>query len=1017
MYYEYLKPPPYNRLMNYSDEQKFIIDACIKQNNVIIDAVAGSGKTTTLLGIAASCPELILGILFNRSLKEETRIRAAQRGLNSLEVHNYHALARKYYDQTICNDSGITKLFKANTKPIRQLPRWSRIVLDEVQDMSPLYFRLIKKVIQDLANPNLKLTCMGDRFQSIYAFLQADTRFLTHAEQIYPSLTGNWVRANLSTTYRCSSAICSFINESLIGYPRLKPANPKKSFPVTYVYGSPFDAHRYLLKQIQLFIDQGYKPDDIFVLAPSVKMKLKDTPVKLLENALVGDEIPVYVPSEDEVDISKGSTGNPTAGKVVITTFHQSKGLEREIVILYNFDDSYYRIFNREADPNMLSAEIYVAMTRCKKHLYVIHDSKQPMLRYFKNPSDEFVRFVNSRGNSIDEIPHMAHDNTVAVKPRIFKASEITNYLTAEAILEARSFLTILTESDSYTKIHLPTIVETEPKRFEIVSDLNGIAIPAIYEWRHRKEMRIAAEDADGTKFASRYNELCGKIVPTEEPNIVNVLEIANIFSAIDSGYHYKVAQIKKYNWTSNSEIEPCMDILEQNLDTDDVQYEVTMPELVTETYTVMGRIDAYSQNRSTLWEIKCTDSLDASHEIQLAVYAWMFCRSFPNKFPSTQFHLLNIRSGECRNIVASVEKLEAMMSFLIAEKMRVPVRKTDEEFITEFSVKFEPRLKQLTIPTMMNSNQEALFIDDDPPLRIHANSIESTPTPTPTPAPTPSQQGRIIVFDLETNGLPSTPSFGTYYPPTELDKYRTSRIVQWSWALYEPDGTLIAEEDHIIKPNFAEYRIMNQQFHGITESQARVQGKEFEHVLAIWLTHLAQATTLVGHNVNFDKHVLLSELHRRNHTAAAEFTLSKHWICTMERAKELCALRAGNKLKPPKLMELMHALNVQEEVGRAFHNSKHDVYYTAKCFFAEQVLKNPCPKMYEGKHAGKTYEEILKVDRDYAVNALAVCNVRKLYTSPLRKLANWMKPIAAKDTTLSELVKAKEDEVRAMTN
>jgi DNA polymerase III epsilon subunit-like protein len=209
----------------------------------------------------------------------------------------------------------------------------------------------------------------------------------------------------------------------------------------------------------------------------------------------------------------------------------------------------------------------------------------------------------------------------------------------------------------------------------------------------------------------------------------------------------------------------------------------------------------------------------------------------------------------------------------------------------------------------------------------------------------------------------------------------------------------------------------MNQQFHGITESQARVQGKEFEHVLAIWLTHLAQATTLVGHNVNFDKHVLLSELHRRNHTAAAEFTLSKHWICTMERAKELCALRAGNKLKPPKLMELMHALNVQEEVGRAFHNSKHDVYYTAKCFFAEQILKNPCPKMYEGKHAGKTYEEILKVDRDYAVNALAVCNVRKLYSSPLRKLANWMKPIAAKDTTLSELVKAKEDEVRAMTN
>ena len=1009
--------------MNYSEEQLIIIEACKKRNNVIIDAVAGSGKTTTLLGIATACPERILAVLFNRSLKEETRARAAQRGLSLLEVHNYHALARKYYDETICNDSGITKLLNANTKPIRALPKWERIILDEVQDMSPLYFRLIKKLIHDLNNATLRITCMGDRYQSIYAFLQADSRFLTHADQLYTMIKGDWVRASLSTTYRCSSAICSFINESLIGYTRLKPVKPAKSFPVTYIYGSPFDAHRYLFTRIQQFIYEGYKPEDIFILAPSVKVKLKDTPVKLLENALVNDEIPVYVPSEDEVDISKGADGNPTQGKVVITTFHQSKGLEREIVIVYNFDDSYYKIFNREADPNVLSSELYVAMTRCKKHLFLLHDNKQPMLRYFRDPSEEFVRFVNSRGADLDEIPYMAHTDSATEQSRIFKASEITNYLTAEAILHARSYLTIRLESDAYTKIQLPTMIETSPKQFEIVSDLNGIAIPAIYEWRHRKQIRIANEDETGSKFAKRYADLRATIVPTQEPKIVDVLEIANIFSAMYSGYHYKVMQIKKYNWTSNAQIEPCMEILEANLDTTDVQYEVTLPEVVTGVFTIMGRIDAYSQQKDTLWEIKCTDALDPAHEIQLGVYAWMFSRNFQSKFEHTEFHLLNIRSGECRSLHATRENLDAMIAFLIAEKTRVPVKKTDEEFIREFAAKFEesqPRLKQLTIPGMVISSQKALFIDEDPkPMKIKANAIveDIAPTPAPTPVPTPSQQGRIVVFDLETNGLPSTPSFGTYFPPSELDKYKTSRIVQWSWAVYEPDGTLVAEEDHIIKPNFAEYRIMNQQFHGITESQARVQGKEFSTVLALWLSHLDQATTIVGHNVNFDKHVLLSELHRRNHLAAADTIVAKHWICTMERAKELCALRAGNKLKPPKLKELMHALNVQEEAGRAFHNSKHDVYYTAKCFFAEQVLKNPCPKMYEGKYAGKTYEEILQVDRDYAVNALAVCNVRKLYSSPLRKLANWMKPIAAKDATLTELVKAKEDEVRAMTN
>jgi DNA polymerase III epsilon subunit-like protein len=172
----------------------------------------------------------------------------------------------------------------------------------------------------------------------------------------------------------------------------------------------------------------------------------------------------------------------------------------------------------------------------------------------------------------------------------------------------------------------------------------------------------------------------------------------------------------------------------------------------------------------------------------------------------------------------------------------------------------------------------------------------------------------------------------------------------------------------------------------------------------------------MVGHNVNFDKHVLLSELIRRDYVEEAQTLEEKRWICTMERAKTMCGLKARNKLKPPKLAELMHALGIVEEPGRSFHNAKHDVYYTAKCYFAEQVVKNSCPKMYEGKYAGKTYEEILVLDRPYAINALAVCNVRKLYTSPLRKLSNWMKERVKTDPVMKAEVDVKEKEIREMT-
>ena len=1035
--------------MKYSSEQELIINSSVDKTNLIVDAVAGSGKTTTLLGIAQAEPnKKMLGVLFNKSLKEETRNRATQNGLHQLEIHNYHALAKKYYDDTIYNDSGITKLIRENKLPCRPLPKWERLILDEVQDMNPLYFQLISKILEDLRNPDIRITVMGDRYQSIYAFLYADSRFLTNASQIYKTIKGDWKKASLSISYRCSSSICSFLNDCLLGYKRLYPANPEPSPPVNYIYGCPFEARKILLQAILGYLSNGFSPEDIFVLAPSVKMKLRETPLKMLENVLVEQNIPIYIPREDEVDIDRSSGGDPTKGKLVITTFHQSKGLERKIVIIYNFDASYFKIFNKDAEPNALTAELYVAITRAAKHLYVIHDKKNPPFKFMKQPQGKYVNFITSRGESLSCLPPQNDIEKIMIeRPRIFHASEITNYLPADVILDAVSYLRVTTIQEPYCKIDLASHIQTAPGHYEVVCDINGIAIPAVYEWHKRKTMRITTIDdetlfKDGPKFAQRYHELQKSILNSNIPQISDVLEITNIFASVTEGYHYKVAQIKEYEWLKNSDIEPCMKILDKNLIAEDIQYEVILPEQTTPIYTILGRIDAYSESQSTLWEIKCTDKLDHTHEIQLAVYAWMFSRQFPKRFHDIQFRLLNIRTGECKQISSSIDNLEAMMSFVVGEKMRVFTKMSDQEFNSKFSVKFDmniPVLKQVTILSMMPGiKQPALFVDEEEIMVKEIKKIKTTPVLKAVEAPPientielskiqsklpfvkedniiieEKPKGRVLVYDLETNGLPDTPSFGNYYSPEMLDKYRTSRIVQWSWSLHEPDGTTIVEEDHIVKPNLAEYRILNTQFHGITEDIARVRGKSFEEILEKWKEHISQVTTIVGHNINFDKHVLLSELHRRNFPEVSQMMLSKEWICTMERAKTLCGLKARNKLKPPQLRELMHALGIKEEIGRAFHNSKHDVYYTARCYFAEQVLINPCPKMYEGPHRGKTYDEILLTQRNYAAEVAAACNIHKLYNSPIRKLSNWVNQKAKSDPVLQSEIKAKETEIR----
>jgi hypothetical protein len=55
----------------------------------------------------------------------------------------------------------------------------------------------------------------------------------------------------------------------------------------------------------QLLRSKAYKPEDIFVLAPSIKNKSGNcTPVNKLENRLVADGIPCYVPTSDEGEIN-----------------------------------------------------------------------------------------------------------------------------------------------------------------------------------------------------------------------------------------------------------------------------------------------------------------------------------------------------------------------------------------------------------------------------------------------------------------------------------------------------------------------------------------------------------------------------------------------------------------------------------------------------------------------------------------------------------------------------------------
>jgi len=81
--------------MPLTDEQRAVIEA--EDPILKVNAVAGSGKTTTLLEFAAHRPDSrILYLAYNRSVADEVRVKAKAKSLGNLTVNTIHGLVYRH---------------------------------------------------------------------------------------------------------------------------------------------------------------------------------------------------------------------------------------------------------------------------------------------------------------------------------------------------------------------------------------------------------------------------------------------------------------------------------------------------------------------------------------------------------------------------------------------------------------------------------------------------------------------------------------------------------------------------------------------------------------------------------------------------------------------------------------------------------------------------------------------------------------------------------------------------------
>lgn len=634
-------------MINLNIEQKEIIESIKDGYNIIVDAVAGCGKTTTSLGIAQECKEKkILLLTYNAGLKTETRQRILKYNIKNLEVHSYHSFCVKYFNYP-CYDDLRMRLLLNNDKKIKNtIINFDLIILDEQQDMKPLFFELIQYIIK----PENQICLFGDKNQNIYSFQGSNSDYLIKADELIYSENG-WRKHNILTTFRVNKSIANFVNKILLKEERLNAI--KEGPPVQYLICNPFKP-KYIINKIKDFLVQGYTPNDIFILAPSIRSK--KIPVRLLENLLVLNGLPCCVTINDEGNIIDEEIMN---NKILFTTFHQSKGLERKIVFVYSMDEGYYR-YAKDASIEKCPNPIYVACTRSLEHLIIIH-SKQNLHLPFLNKNELSDHCIIEGEITLKESSPEISKNDV-IQHNITVTDFLKN-LSINQIIKGLEHIRYNTIEEKYKNITIPTKVLTNNNMYEDVATINGIAIPSYYEFITNNNSKLL--DSITSNIDDLTIDIKNKldlILSKECLTINDFLFFAIIYDMRMNGYYYKLLQIKDYNWLNKKILKEILNIIHKALGNKIYNREFEeKSSLVINNKKIFGIIDCIDNKTKTIWEFKAVSYISEIHLLQLALYALM-CKDI---YTDYKYKILNILTGEIKELDLINSNLNLMYDYL----------------------------------------------------------------------------------------------------------------------------------------------------------------------------------------------------------------------------------------------------------------------------------------------------------------------------------------------------------------
>lgn len=252
---------------------------------------------------------------------------------------------------------------------------YSYILVDEFQDISVDRYKFLKSLRKE--EPLTKMYCVGDDWQSIYRFSGSDMNLFND----YPKYFGATEKCKIETTYRFGNPLVEHSSAFILKNPNqvekvVRPCSANVATNLSFVEFTRGERDLEYLAKIKELIDSIPQEESIMLLG-RYNYEVKVFPRYCIE----------------EIPDSKRSVVRYAGRTMNFMSVHASKGLEADHVIILNCSQDKGGFPSRVSDDPILGyvlSEIdtfeyseerrlfYVAITRAKKHTYVMYNEYMP---------------------------------------------------------------------------------------------------------------------------------------------------------------------------------------------------------------------------------------------------------------------------------------------------------------------------------------------------------------------------------------------------------------------------------------------------------------------------------------------------------------------------------------------------------------------------------------------------------------------------------------------------------------